>query len=109
MSAHSTPTGVTPGKVVALGHHLRADQHVDLAARDAREHRLAPCAPLADVAIEPRDPRRRKLRRRPRRRPARSRGPCARSCRGLACPGTRRGHALREAAVVAQLSRSLCR
>jgi hypothetical protein len=56
VSAHNTPTSVTPGKVVALGDHLGADQEVDLAARDPGQHRLGP-RPRRHVAIEPRHPR----------------------------------------------------
>ena len=50
------------GEVVALRHHLRADEDVDLATRDARQHGLGLRA-ARDVAIEPRDARLRKLER----------------------------------------------
>ena len=43
-----------PGKVVALGHHLRPDQHVDLAGVHAGEQRVQAGG---GVAIEPRDAR----------------------------------------------------
>ena len=43
-------------EVVALGHHLGADQQIDLASGDPAQHRLDLIAG-GHVAIEPRDPR----------------------------------------------------
>ena len=93
-------------KIVPLGDHLRADEHVDLAVAEPRQQRGERAFAPDRVAIEPRDARARARRARLRPRPARCRSRPARDT-GRRRAGTRR-HARRVVAVVAARAPRRC-
>ena len=81
-----------PGKVVPLGHHLRADQHVDLAARACGPAPRSSPGAVGGVAIEPRDARVREALAHHRLQPSRCRCPAVR-CAAAGTTGSGRGPA----------------